>query len=54
MSLAKRQMSGFGSMISFELEGGMEAGRLLMDGVRVATLAVSLGALRLSSSIRRR
>jgi methionine-gamma-lyase len=43
--LAKRQMSGFGSMISFELEGGMEAGRLLMDGVRVATLAVSLGGV---------
>ncbi len=43
--LAKRQMSGFGSMISFEMEGGMEAGRLLMDGVRVATLAVSLGGV---------
>ena len=43
--LAKRQMSGFGSMISFELEGGMEAGRLLMDSVRVATLAVSLGGV---------
>ncbi len=43
--IAKRQMSGFGSMISFELEGGMEAGRLLMDGVRLATLAVSLGGV---------
>ena len=43
--LAKRQMKGFGSMISFELEGGMEAGRRLMDGVRVATLAVSLGGV---------
>jgi len=43
--LAKRQMSGFGSMISFELEGGMEAGRILMDGVRIATLAVSLGGV---------
>jgi methionine-gamma-lyase len=43
--LAKRQMSGFGSMISFELEGGMKAGRLLMDNVRVATLAVSLGGV---------
>ena len=43
--LAKRQMSGFGSMISFELEGGMGAGRLLMDSVRVATLAVSLGGV---------
>ena len=43
--LAKRQMSGFGSMISFELKGGMKAGRQLMDHVRVATLAVSLGGV---------
>ncbi len=43
--LCKRQMSGFGSMISFELEGGMEAGQRLMDHVRVATLAVSLGGV---------
>ena len=43
--LAKRQMSGFGSMISFELKGGMKAGSLLMDHVRVATLAVSLGGV---------
>jgi methionine-gamma-lyase len=43
--LAKRQMRGFGSMISFELKGGMEAGRRLMDTVKVATLAVSLGGV---------
>ena len=43
--LAKRQMSGFGSMISFELKGGMKAGSLLMDHVRLATLAVSLGGV---------
>ena len=43
--LAKRQMKGFGSMIGFELKGGMKAGRLLMDHVRVATLAVSLGGV---------
>jgi len=43
--LAKRQMSGFGSMISFELKGGMKAGRLLMDHVKLATLAVSLGGV---------
>jgi methionine-gamma-lyase len=43
--LAKRQMSGFGSMISFELKGGYEAGRSLMDNVRLATLAVSLGGV---------
>jgi methionine-gamma-lyase len=43
--LAARQMAGFGSMISFELEGGLEAGRRLMDNVHVATLAVSLGGV---------
>jgi methionine-gamma-lyase len=43
--LAQRQMKGFGSMISFELHGGLEAGRRLMDHVRVATLAVSLGGV---------
>lgn len=43
--LAKRQMRGFGTMISFELKGGLEAGRRLMDRVRLATLAVSLGGV---------
>jgi methionine-gamma-lyase len=43
--LARRQMSGFGSMISFELKGGLQAGRVLMDNVRLATLAVSLGGV---------
>jgi methionine-gamma-lyase len=43
--LAKRQMKGFGSMISFELNGGLEAGRLLMNAFKVATLAVSLGGV---------
>lgn len=44
-ALARRQMKGFGSMIAFELKGGMEAGRRLMDRVKVATLAVSLGGV---------
>jgi len=43
--LVKRQMTGFGSMISFELNGGYEAGRNLMDNVHLATLAVSLGGV---------
>lgn len=43
--IAARQMKGFGSMISFELAGGMQAGRILMDHVRLATLAVSLGGV---------
>jgi len=43
--LAKKQMSGSGSVFSFELKGGVEAGRRLMDSVRLATLAVSLGGV---------
>jgi methionine-gamma-lyase len=43
--LAARQMKGFGSMIAFELEGGYEAGVRMMDAVRLASLAVSLGGV---------
>ena len=43
--LVKRQMTGYGSMISFELKGGYEAGQNLMDNVHLATLAVSLGGV---------
>lgn len=43
--LAKKQMDGFGSMISFELKGGIEAGRNLMNTVQLAILAVSLGGV---------
>lgn len=43
--LAKRQMTGFGSMIAFELKGGTEAGRIVMDNVQLAGLAVSLGGV---------
>jgi methionine-gamma-lyase len=39
------QMKGFGSMMSFGLKGGFEAGRKLMDHVHLATLAVSLGGV---------
>lgn len=43
--LAKRQMKGPGSMISFGLKGGLEAGRRLMNNVKLAILAVSLGGV---------
>lgn len=43
--LARSQMSGPGSMLSFELKGGLEAGKSLMDNVKVALLAVSLGGV---------
>jgi len=43
--LAKKQMSGFSSMISFGLKGGLEAGKIVMDNVHLAALAVSLGGV---------
>lgn len=43
--LAKTQMQGFGSIISFELKGGLKAGKMLMDNVNLAILAVSLGGV---------
>ena len=41
--LAKRQMDGFGGMLSFEISGGYAAGVRFVESVEVATLAVSLG-----------
>jgi methionine-gamma-lyase len=32
-------------MIGFELKGGLDAGRIVMDRVQLATLAVSLGGV---------
>ncbi|RLD51384.1 MAG: methionine gamma-lyase [Bacteroidetes bacterium] len=43
--LAKKQMKGFSSMISFGLKGGLDAGRIVMDNVHLAGLAVSLGGV---------
>ncbi|NOX88701.1 MAG: aminotransferase class I/II-fold pyridoxal phosphate-dependent enzyme [Calditrichaeota bacterium] len=43
--LAKKQMSGFGGMISFEVKGGLEGGKVLMDNVQLCNLAVSLGGV---------
>lgn len=43
--LASEQMDGPGSMISFGLKGGLQAGKTLMDHVQLATLAVSLGGV---------
>ena len=43
--LARRQMDGYGSLISFEVKGGVEAGMRLLDNVQLMTLAVSLGGI---------
>lgn len=41
--LACRQMDGPGGIMAFELKGGYEAGRKLMNGVQICHVAVSLG-----------
>ena len=43
--VARRQMSGWGGMLSFEVEGGIEAGRKLMNSLKLCSLAVSLGSV---------
>lgn len=43
--LARRQMDGFGSMIAIGVKGGLEAGKAMMNSVKVFTLAVSLGGV---------
>ena len=43
--VAKRQMSDFGGMVSFEIVGGVAEGKRIMDNIRVFTLAVSLGCV---------
>ena len=44
-ALAQRQQSGFGAMLSFELEGGEAAVRAFLDGLQCITLAESLGGV---------
>ena len=43
--LAGRQASGFGAMLWFEVGGGVEAGKRLMDSVKLCTLAENLGSV---------
>ena len=44
-ALARRQMSGFGGMLSFYLRGDLAAARRFLRAVRVFTLAESLGGV---------
>ncbi len=41
--LAKKQMSLPGAIISFEVKGGMEAGKKLLNNLRLLSISVSLG-----------
>ena len=41
--IAKKQMKNYGGIMSFELKGGFEAGKALLNNVELCALAVSLG-----------
>jgi cystathionine gamma-lyase len=43
--LAKRQMTGFGGMMTFEIKGGLEAARRFLKTLRVFACAESLGGV---------
>ncbi|MBA3648220.1 MAG: PLP-dependent transferase [Chitinophagales bacterium] len=43
--LAKKQMRDFGGMLSFDLKGGLEAGKKLLRHIKLCSLAVSLGTV---------
>lgn len=43
--LAKKQMSGFGGMITFFIKGGLPAARTFLESVKVFALAESLGGV---------
>jgi cystathionine gamma-synthase len=44
-SVAKKQMSGFGGMLSFSLQGGMESVSVLLPKLQYANRAANLGAV---------
>ncbi|MCE7736778.1 MAG: aminotransferase class I/II-fold pyridoxal phosphate-dependent enzyme [Candidatus Heimdallarchaeota archaeon] len=43
--IATKQMSGFGGMIGFEVEGGAEKGQTVIENLNTIILAVSLGGV---------
>ncbi|HLE69540.1 MAG TPA: PLP-dependent aspartate aminotransferase family protein [Vicinamibacteria bacterium] len=43
--LAKRQASGFGAMVWFEVRGGVASGKRIMDSLRLWSLAENLGSV---------
>ncbi len=43
--IAQKQLHGFGGMLSFEVKGGLEAGKKVMDSVQVCNFTVSLGEI---------
>ncbi len=43
--LAKRQMTGFGGMLSFEIKGNLKSTKAFLENVKIAALAESLGGV---------
>ena len=43
--ISKRQATGFGAMLWFEVKGGVTAGKRLMDNIELWTLAENLGSV---------
>jgi cystathionine beta-lyase/cystathionine gamma-synthase len=43
--LSAKQASGFGSMVCFEVKGGVDAGKTLMDSIELWSLAENLGSV---------
>jgi cystathionine beta-lyase/cystathionine gamma-synthase len=43
--LSAKQASGFGSMVCFEVKGGVDAGKKLMDSIELWSLAENLGSV---------
>ena len=43
--LAKRQMSGFGGMLSFEIDGGLKEAKVFLENLQIFALAESLGGV---------
>ncbi len=50
-ALARRQMATFGSMLAFEVEGGLPAAAAVIDGFQVIARAVSLGGIETLASL---
>lgn len=43
--ISRKQASGFGALVCFEVEGGVEAGKKLMDNIELWSLAENLGSV---------
>lgn len=43
--LARKQMNGFGGVLSFEIEGGIEKGKIFANSMKLFSLSVSLGSV---------